>query len=116
VVRTARETRTLLANPDLQIPRARHDLRPGPAARRCKRSNDESSQHRTPDLDDCRPTCVNIAPHRPRHSVNREQVAQLRQVLEDPLAPPIRRTRERHELARLERILTDHETTWDTTS
>jgi integrase len=111
VLRTARETRALLANPELQIfPGNGMTCVLDPQRAACKLSSDEKSQQRTPDLDDCRPNCVNIARTDRDIQVIREQVAVLREAVDDPLAPPLRNARERHELQRLERILTEHET------
>jgi len=38
----------------------------------------------------------------------RQQAAELAETAADPLAPPIRHERERHELARLEQIIVVH--------
>jgi integrase len=111
VLRTTRETRTLLANPELQIfPGNGMTCVLDPQRAACKLSSDQTSQRRTPDLGDCRPNCVNIACTDRDIQAVREQAEALRQVVDDPLAPPLRTARERHELQRLERILTDHET------
>jgi hypothetical protein len=63
----------------------------------------------TPDLDDCRPKCPNLA--RTDRDVEhvRRQAAELAESVADPLAPPIRHERERHELSRLERIIDAHQ-------
>jgi hypothetical protein len=61
----------------------------------------------TPDTDDCRPQCRNIA----RTDRDTQHVRQHHRELtavDDPLAPPIRHDRERHELARLQRLLDAH--------
>ncbi|WP_198654168.1 MULTISPECIES: hypothetical protein [Nocardia] len=41
--------------------------------------------------------------------VLRANVARLRVLVDDPLAPPVRAARERAELHRIERIITEHE-------
>ncbi|WP_328738291.1 hypothetical protein OHA91_00810 [Streptomyces erythrochromogenes] len=63
------------------------------------------------DLDDCRPNCVNIARTDRDIEQVHAQIAQLRPIVDDPLAPAFRHTREQHELDRLERIITAHANT-----
>ena len=62
VLRTNREAAALLADPDLQIYQGKGMtcvLDPHKAA--CRVARDERAHRRTPDLDDCRPYCANIA-------------------------------------------------------
>jgi hypothetical protein len=109
VLRTRREAHTLLANPDLQIfPGKGMTCVLDPQRAACRLSSDETNTRRTPDLDDCRPNCVNIA--RTDRDINelRRHADQLRTVVNDPLAPPVRHAREQHELQRLDRLIADH--------
>jgi hypothetical protein len=111
-LRTRREAETLLANPELQIFTGRGMtcvLDPARAA--CRLAADERGHRRTPDIDDCRPTCTNIArTDRDVHDLRRQE-AELQEVIDEPLAPPIRHTRERHELARLQHLNANHDQT-----
>ncbi|MGW4197504.1 hypothetical protein [Streptomyces sp. NPDC005004] len=71
-----------------------------------RRSRDDTT--RTPDQDDCRPNCQNIA-YTDRDIADLEaQAAELQDVVDDPLAPSIRKRRDRHELARIRKIINDH--------
>lgn len=110
VLRTNREAHTLLANTDLQIfPGNGMTCVLDPQRAACRLSSDETNTRRTPDLDDCRPNCVNIARTDRDIAQIRHEAAQLRAIVSDPLAPPIRYARKQHELARLERIIVEHE-------
>ncbi|WP_458682755.1 hypothetical protein [Prescottella equi] len=109
-LRTNREARTLLANPDLQIYSGSGMtcvLDPQRAA--CRLGADDSNTRRTPDLTDCRPHCVNIARTDRDIDQLRRQHEQLRVIVDDPFAPPIRHERERHQLERLERLIDEHD-------
>jgi integrase len=110
VLRTNREATALLADPDLQIYQGTGMtcvLDPHKAA--CRIARDERDHRRTPDLDDCRPHCGNIARTDRDIATLRTHVELLRTVVEDPLTPPIRADRERRELDRLTAIITEHE-------
>ncbi|MDT9686673.1 hypothetical protein RND61_32105 [Streptomyces sp. TRM76323] len=112
VLRTAREAHTLLTNPDLQIfPGQGMTCVLDPARAACRLATDERSNRRTPDLDDCQPSCANIARTDRDIAFLQGRRDELRAVVDDPLAPPIRHAREQHELARLQRILTTHQET-----
>nr|WP_212669308.1 hypothetical protein [Rhodococcus sp. 06-621-2] len=63
----------------------------------------------TPDIDDCRPRCPNIARTDRDIDVVRAKHGELAEITADVLAPPIRHQRDRHEMGRLETILTAHE-------
>jgi hypothetical protein len=63
----------------------------------------------TPDLDDCRPRCPNIARTDRDIEYVQKRVAELVEIVADPLAPPIRNERERRELGRLHRIIEAHQ-------
>jgi integrase len=113
-LRTNREAATLLANPDLQIFTGKGMtcvLDPARAA--CRVATDERGTRRTPDIDDCRPNCANIARTDRDIHVLRQQAARLRALVNDTAAPPVRHARERHELARLEHLIARHRTGQD---
>ena len=110
VLRTNREAAALLADPDLQIYQGKSMtcvLDPHKAA--CRVAGDERDHRRTPDLDDCRPQCGNIARTDRDIAALRQRAEHLQVVVADTLTPPIRADRERRELARLNAIITDHE-------
>ncbi|MFJ4971120.1 hypothetical protein [Streptomyces sp. NPDC088755] len=109
VLRTTREAHTLLTNPDLQIfPGKGMTCVLDPARAACRLSTDERSSRRTPDIDDCRPSCVNIARTDRDIDFLRTRVDTLQAIVDDPLAPPIRHAREQHELARLQQVIANH--------
>ncbi|MGW5851810.1 hypothetical protein ACWFQ8_28355 [Streptomyces sp. NPDC055254] len=100
----------MLANPDLQIFLGKGMtcvLDPKRAA--CRLRSEEDGARRTPDLDDCRPNCVNIA--RTDRDIEHVfvQIERLRPLVDDPLAPAFRHAREQYELDRLEHIVTAHD-------
>jgi hypothetical protein len=110
VLRTSREATALLANPDMQIYPGNGMtcvLDPNKAA--CRLARDEDGHRRTPDLDNCRPHCGNIARTDTDINAVRDRVAHLQALVADPLAPPIRADRERHELQQLTAILAEHQ-------
>jgi hypothetical protein len=110
VLRHSRDAAAMLANPDLQIfPGKGMTCVLDPTKAACRLTGGDHGTRRTPDITDCRPTCANIA--RTDRDIDhvRDQVAQLQDTVDDSLAPPIRHARERHELARLHQITTDHE-------
>ncbi|WP_405178868.1 hypothetical protein OG225_33565 [Nocardia sp. NBC_01377] len=109
VLHNSRDAATLLANPDLQIYQGYAMtcvLDPAKAA--CRLAGDDQGTRRTPDVNDCRPTCANIARTDRDIAGLDDQANQLRLVVADTLAPPIRALRERHELDRIEKIIADH--------
>jgi hypothetical protein len=79
-----------------------------PARAACRLAGDDQGTRRTPDVNDCRPTCANIARTDRDIAELLRQADQLRPIVEDPLAPPIRTMRERRELTRIEKIIDDH--------
>lgn len=110
VLTSDRQARDLLGNPLLQIHHGQGmTCVLDPAQALCQLRGTIDDPLVTPDTDDCRPKCRNIArtdrdiQHLRRH--HRELTA----VVDNPLAPPIRHDRERHELTRLQRILDAHE-------
>lgn len=112
VVRTAREAATMLANPELQIfPGRGMTCVLDPARAACRLGGDERGTRRTPDIDDCRPSCANIARTDRDIAALRDQAEHLQTLVDDPLAPRIRHAREQHELDRLRRIIAAHNPT-----
>jgi integrase len=110
VLTTNGQAHDLLANTELQIYPGRAMTCVFNAAKapcQIRRSQDDTA--RTPDQDDCRPTtCQNIA-YTDRDIAELEaQAAELQDVVDDPLAPSIRKRRDRHELTRIRKIITDH--------
>ncbi|MGW3498139.1 hypothetical protein [Streptomyces sp. NPDC001020] len=110
ILRTTREAHTLLTNPDLQIfPAKGMTCVLDPARAACRLGTDERSNRRTPDLDDCKPSCVNIARTDRDIEFLRTHANDLQALVDDPLAPPMRHAREQHELTRLQRIIANHQ-------
>jgi hypothetical protein len=111
VIRSGRQAKAMLANPALQIypgkgmtcvfdqSKALCQLRAG---------SDHDDRH-TPDLDDCRPSCRNIARTDRDMALIHQQAADLQNRVDDPLSPPIRHQRERRQLHRLHQVIADHE-------
>ncbi len=62
----------------------------------------------TPDVDDCQSRCPNIARTDRDIAVIRARRDELRTILDEELAPPIRRQREQLELDRLNTVLERH--------
>lgn len=109
VLRSPRDAAVMLANPDLQIfPGKGMTCVLDPAKAACRLAGDDHGTRRTPDITDCRPTCANIARTDRDIDYLRSQLTQLQATVDDPLAPPLRHARERHELDRLQQIITDH--------
>ncbi len=109
-LRTHREARILLANPDLQIyPGMGMTCVFDPNRAACRLASDDTNTRRTPDLSDCRPSCGNIA--RTDRDIDHlhAEAQRLRDLVDDPLAPPLRLARERQELERLKAIITQHD-------
>jgi integrase len=110
VLTSDRQARDLLGNPLLQIHHGQGMtcvLDPAQALCRLRGTSDDPLV--TPDTDDCRPQCRNIARTDRDIQHIRQHHRELAAVVDDPLAPPIRHERERHELKRLQRILDAHE-------
>ncbi|MFF7845378.1 hypothetical protein ACFZC6_42580 [Streptomyces ossamyceticus] len=112
VLRTKRHANAMLTNPDLQIfPGKGMTCVLDPKRAACRLRSEEDGTRRTPDLDDCRPNCVNIARTDRDIEHVHVQIERLRPLVDDPLAPAFRHAREQHELDRLERIVTAHDHT-----
>ncbi|MFI7128093.1 hypothetical protein ACIBQ1_20510 [Nonomuraea sp. NPDC050153] len=72
------------------------------------RGTDTGDDGRTPDLDDCRPGCRNLARTDQDLAIVHQHATDLRAMVDDPLSPSIRHDRERGQLDRLEKIITQH--------
>ncbi|MFJ3932656.1 hypothetical protein [Streptomyces sp. NPDC090029] len=114
VLTSTGQARDLLGNPLLQIHHGRGMtcvLNPATAACQLRGTADDPLV--TPDTDDCRPKCPNLA-RTDRDITDRDitdieqRVTELEEIVADPLAPPIRHAREQHELARLKAVLDAH--------
>ncbi|MBC7304355.1 MAG: hypothetical protein H5T78_25845 [Nocardia sp.] len=110
VLTNIRQTRDLLGNPLLQIHHGDGMTCVfDPAHAACQIRGTAGDPLVTPDLDDCRPKCRNIARTDRDIAVIRARHDALTTMVSDPLAPPIRHERERYELHRLATILDIHE-------
>ncbi|MFB6506504.1 MULTISPECIES: hypothetical protein [unclassified Streptomyces] len=110
VLTSERQARDLLGNPLLQIHHGEGMtcvLNPVVAACQLRGSADDPMV--TPDTDDCRPNCQCLARTDRDIEINKERVAELAEIVDDPIAPPIRHARERHELDRLRAIIEHHQ-------
>ncbi|WP_369035481.1 hypothetical protein [Streptomyces adonidis] len=110
VLTSERQASDLLGNPLLQIHHGEGMtcvLNPTTAACQLRGAADDPMV--TPDTDDCRPNCPCLV-RTDRDILHvKGKAAELEVIVSDPLAPPIRHARERHELARLKAIITAHE-------
>jgi integrase len=110
VLTSPRQARDLLGNPLLQV---HHGdgmtcvLNPATAACQLRGAHDDPQV--TPDEDDCRPRCPNLAVTDRDITAVRRKADDLEEIVADPLSPPIRHAREQHELSRLRAILDAHE-------
>jgi hypothetical protein len=109
VLTSPRQARDLLGNPLLQI---HHGdgmtcvLSPATAA--CQLRGNRDDPQVTPDEDDCRPRCPNLARTDRDTIAIRRRVTELEEIVADTLSPPIRHAREQHELGRLRALLDGH--------
>ncbi len=102
VLTSATHVRDLVTNPLLQIFPGRGMTSVfDPAKALCHLRPAEDDVRRTPDQDDCRPTCQNIAYTDRNIADLRRQAAELQNVVDDHLTPSLRHHRERAELDRL---------------
>ncbi|MFI6213254.1 hypothetical protein ACIBCD_14795 [Nocardia brasiliensis] len=109
VLRQSRDAAALLANPDLQIYEGlAMTCVLDPARAACRLAGDDQGTRRTPDITNCRPACANIARTDRDIAELHRQAQELRVIVDDPLAPPIRTLREHHQLTRIERIIDEH--------
>lgn len=109
VLTTGRQARDLVANPFLQLFHGTGMTCVFDAKQAaCQLRGPADDPQTTPDLDDCRPRCPNIArTDRDIVEIQRRR-DDLAAIVADPLAPPIRHRREQHELDRLDAILENH--------
>lgn len=112
VLTTTKQARDLIGNPLLQIHHGQGMtcvLNPVHAACQLRGTADDPLV--TPDTDDCRPKCRNLA-RTDRDILHiQQQHDALAEIVADPLAPAIRHERDQHELQRLHAILNAHEQT-----
>jgi integrase len=108
VLRTTRQAGQLLAEPALQVfpGRGMHCVFNQTTAL-CQLRHDDD--HRvTPDLDDCRPRCPNIARTDEDIARLRERLLQHEAALADPLSPEPRRTRDQAQVEHLRALIDRH--------
>lgn len=109
VLTTHRQALDLIANPLLQIyPGKAMTCAFDPAKALCQMRSDHTSTRQTPDQDDCRPNCRNIAYTDRDIDQLHTQADELRAVLTNYLAPSPRHHRERAELDRITTIIRHH--------
>ncbi len=109
VVHTTRQARNLIADPALQVfpGRAMHCVLNQTTAM-CQLR--EGADHTvTPDIDDCRPRCPNIARTDADIGALRADLRRLDDRLDDPLAPAPRRARDQANAQRLRTLISRHE-------
>jgi integrase len=110
VLPTLKQARDMVSNPLLQIyPGRAMTCVFDPAKALCQLRTGENDVRRTPDQDDCRPNCQNIAYTDRDVADLRDRAKQLREVTDDHLAPSIRNHRERAELDRIRAIIRQHD-------
>ncbi|MFF1717216.1 hypothetical protein [Streptomyces sp. NPDC058268] len=110
VLKKERQARDLVGNTLLQIYHGEGMtcvLNPATAA--CQLRGDADDPLVTPDTDDCRPRCLNLARTDRDIEYVKRRAAELTEIVADPLAPPVRHERERRELDRLKSIIEAHE-------
>ncbi|NKY29915.1 hypothetical protein [Nocardia gamkensis] len=110
VLSTGKQARDLVNNPLLQIFHGKGMTCVfDPAQAACQLRGTADDPMVTPDIDDCRPRCPNIARTGRDIAEIRKRRDELAEIVADPLAPPIRHRREQHELDRLDTILENHQ-------
>lgn len=80
-----------------------------PATAACQLRGAADDPMVTPDTDDCRPRCPNIARTDRDITHLQQRATELAEVVDDPLAPPIRHAREQRELDRIQAVIAEHE-------
>lgn len=112
VIRTGRQARHILANPSLQIHHGKAMTCVFNAdTALCELQPSTDDARHTPDADDCRPNCRNIAYTEDNITALRAEATALQRIVDDPVSPPLRLARERHRLNRITTIIADHDTT-----
>ncbi len=110
VLTNIRQARDMLTNPLLQVyPGRAMTCVFDPAKALCQQHRAEGDSRTTPDLDDCRTTCQNIAYTDRDTRQLRQRAARLHALLGDFLAPSPRSQRIRAERDRLQMLIRDHE-------
>lgn len=110
VLTSLKHARAMVTNPLLQIyPGRGMTCVFDPAKALCQLRAAEDDARRTPDQDDCRPNCQNIAYTDRNIAEVRRHAAALREVVDDRLAPSIRHRRDRAELHRIRAIVDRHD-------
>jgi hypothetical protein len=110
VLANTRQARDLLDNPLLQIyPGKAMTCVFNPQQALCQIQRTEGDTRRTPDQSDCRPTCKNLAYTDTNIAELQARADQLREIVADPFAPSLRRSRERQELDRINTLIRDHQ-------
>ena len=105
-----RQSRDLLANPLLQIFHGEGMTCVFDATKAaCQLQGARDDPLVTPDIDDCRPGCRNIARTDRDMAAVRAYRDRLAIIVGDRAAPPLRHQREQRELARIEAIIEDHD-------
>jgi hypothetical protein len=115
VLKDTQQARDMLANPLLQIfSRSRHDLRLQQNKALCQIRSAQGDPRVTPDQDDCRPDCHNIAYTDRDINQLRVEAAGIREILDNSLAPSPRHHRAPAELERLQQIINNHDRSTET--
>lgn len=110
VLTSKRQTRDLLANPLLQIFHGEGMTCVFDATKAaCQLRGPRDDPSVTPDVDDCRPGCSNLARTDRDMSAVRAYRDRLAATVDDRAAPPLRHQREQRELARINDIIEDHD-------
>jgi hypothetical protein len=109
VLTSPQQARDLLGNPLLQVHHGDGMTCVfNPATAACQFRGNRDDPQVTPDEDDCRPRCPNLARTDRDAIVIWRRVSELEAIVADPLSPPIRHAREQHELGRLRAVLDTH--------
>lgn len=112
VVRSSKQARHILANPSLQIYPGRGMTCVFDAASAlCDASPSVDDARTTPDIDDCRSSCRNIARTDDDITDIEREAAELRSIIDDSASPPLRLEREKRRLAYLDKIIDAHTAT-----
>jgi hypothetical protein len=110
VLRNTQQARDMLGNPLLQIfPGRAMTCVFDQAKALCQMRRAQGDPRVTPDQDDCRPNCRNIAYTDRDIDELRVEVAGIRDIVDDSLAPSPRNQRASAESERLQRIIDNHD-------
>jgi hypothetical protein len=109
VVHTTRQARNLLADPALQVfPGHGMHCVFNQTTALCQ-LRDGNDDRLTPDVEDCRPRCPNIARTGADVAILRADLRRLEQALDDPLAPAPRHARDQARAERLRAVIARHD-------